>query len=477
VVDHKGKSSAKLSSQSPCPSPSSSTGGMNSAAIANSEELSQNLPEEFDEDANEHRLLTARRNFDKVCFGQWQMKTWYFSPYPVSESDDPLHTSSSATPTPSSSQSFPNATSRTKIQGLARTTLRSHGRTADLVAGGLGRENVVSATGQRDAILWVCDRCFKYMREGSVWELHMKSCDMKHPPGRKVYQRGAHIIWEVDGSKQKLYCQNLSLFGKLFIDVKTLFFDCDNFMFYILTDADSQRDHVLGFFSKEKISYDDFNLACIVILPPYQKKGYGMLLIEFSYELSRRAHKLGTPERPLSDLGLRGYLAYWTAVLVRFFRHLLGTEEQDPSDGSPSNGDVKTPRSAKKKRVKGFEGEVAAAEADRVDVSAAAVSLIEGDSFGSLRTTHTMKDPSSGKSTIHVSIKCTLLDIAHATYLRPDDVAFTLAECGLLARRKDVEKEEGTIEEEIVISREMVEAVANERGVKRMCMDRAHVLL
>jgi len=64
-----------------------------------------------------------------------------------------------------------------------------------------------------------------------------------------VYQRGAHTIWEVDGAKEKvraaqiamgssemvfliqreqLYCQNLSLFGKLFIDIKTLFFDCDN---------------------------------------------------------------------------------------------------------------------------------------------------------------------------------------------------------------------------------------------------------
>ena len=107
-----------------------------------------------------------------------------------------------------------------------------------------------------------------------------------------MYQRGAHTIWEVDGTREKvrvaqiamgsfkfsfflirreqLYCQNLSLFGKLFIDIKTLFFDCDNcerllhppltnhvadvciraVLFYIFTDADSQRDHVLGFFSK-----------------------------------------------------------------------------------------------------------------------------------------------------------------------------------------------------------------------------------
>ena len=34
--------------------------------------------------------------------------------------------------------------------------------------------------------------------------------------------------------------------------------------------------------TQEKFSYDDYNLACIVVLPPYQRKGYGMLMIEFS---------------------------------------------------------------------------------------------------------------------------------------------------------------------------------------------------
>ena len=29
---------------------------------------------------------------------------------------------------------------------------------------------------------------------------------MKHPPGKKVYQRGAHTIWEVDGAKEKVRC-------------------------------------------------------------------------------------------------------------------------------------------------------------------------------------------------------------------------------------------------------------------------------
>ncbi|GAA6043895.1 hypothetical protein JCM8097_004293 [Rhodosporidiobolus ruineniae] len=51
----------------------------------------------------------------------------------------------------------------------------------------------------------------------------------------------------------------------------------------------------VGFFSREKESAENYNVACILTLPQYQRMGYGKLLIEFSYELSKKEGKLGSP--------------------------------------------------------------------------------------------------------------------------------------------------------------------------------------
>lgn len=80
------------------------------------------------------------------------------------------------------------------------------------------------------------------------------------PPGRKVYQRGSYTIWEIDGAQEPLYCQNLSLFGKLFIDHKSVFFHVEGFLFYVLCDAaTSRRDQVMAFFSKVSVA---LHLVC-----------------------------------------------------------------------------------------------------------------------------------------------------------------------------------------------------------------------
>ncbi|KAJ3273109.1 Histone acetyltransferase KAT5 [Terramyces sp. JEL0728] len=99
---------------------------------------------------------------------------------------------------------------------------------------------------------------------------------------------------------------------KLFLDHKTIFYDLDPFLFYVLFENDT----LVGYFSKEKYSVEGYNLSCILVLPPYQNKRYGRLLIEFSYELCKLKKVIGGPERPLSDLGFKGYLSYWKTVIL-----------------------------------------------------------------------------------------------------------------------------------------------------------------
>jgi GNAT superfamily N-acetyltransferase len=95
------------------------------------------------------------------------------------------------------------------------------------------------------------------------------------------------------GHKEKTFCQNLCYLAKLFLDHKTLYYDVDLFLFYLLCECDDRGAHLVGYFSKEKKSEQGYNLACILTLPAYQRKGYGKALISMSYELSRIERKVG----------------------------------------------------------------------------------------------------------------------------------------------------------------------------------------
>ncbi|KAI8335403.1 acyl-CoA N-acyltransferase [Chlamydoabsidia padenii] len=170
-------------------------------------------------------------------------------------------------------------------------------------------------------ILYICEYCMKYMKSKYVAGRHKVNCPVNHPPGDEIYRDGNISIFEVDGRKNRIYCQNLCLLAKMYLDHKTLYYDVEPFLFYVMTEVDKQGCHFVGYFSKEKRSTMNYNVSCILTMPIHQRKGYGQYLIDFSYLLSKQEGKTGSPERPLSDLGLLSYRSYWKNVVFRQLQH------------------------------------------------------------------------------------------------------------------------------------------------------------
>jgi len=222
-------------------------------------------------------VATRVKNVTKIMIGGCFIDTWYFSPFPV--------------------ESW--RTDRRKPKGKSPT-----------------------------GILYFCDYCLEFFPNTVSLEYHLRSCELYHPPGNEIY-RGVNkdgktlSIFEVDGYREKQWCQNLSYIAKLFLDHKTLHYDVDPFLFYILTEVDERGCQFVSYFSKEKWSELHNNLACILTLPNHQRKGYGSFLMSFSYELSKLEKTWGSPEKPLSDLGRLGYVKLWSSILMDFLINSL----------------------------------------------------------------------------------------------------------------------------------------------------------
>ncbi|KAF2215390.1 hypothetical protein CERZMDRAFT_18444, partial [Cercospora zeae-maydis SCOH1-5] len=193
----------------------------------------------------------------------------------------------------------------------------------------------------RNEHLYICEFCLKYMNSDYVAWRHKLKCSARHPPGDEIYrdnivnpdtkQETTLSFFEVDGRRNPLYCQNLCLLAKLFLGSKTLYYDVEPFLFYIMTENDEHGCHFVGYFSKEKhpaLQNPGNNVSCILVLPVHMRRGFGRVLIEFSYLLTQVEGRTGSPEKPLSDMGLVSYRSYWRNVLCKLLLRYRDKEDE-----------------------------------------------------------------------------------------------------------------------------------------------------
>ncbi|GMR36429.1 hypothetical protein PMAYCL1PPCAC_06624 [Pristionchus mayeri] len=175
--------------------------------------------------------------------------------------------------------------------------------------------------------VYICPFCLRANDDEETFRIHQLECTWNCPPGNEIYRdtEGKFSFFEVDGAEQKLYCRRVCLVGKLFISSKTLVDEVETFLFYVLVEHTNEGCEFVGYFSKEKNPSKNNNLSCILTLPSAMRSGYGRLLIDLSYELSRIERKIGSPEHPLSDLGLIAYKGFWRSSILCYLRSLRGT--------------------------------------------------------------------------------------------------------------------------------------------------------
>lgn len=190
--------------------------------------------------------------------------------------------------------------------------------------------------------IFICDTCLKYYSSRTHLNAHL-SKDHKHsfPPGFEIYRDSIDentqiSVFEIEGTKNTLFCQCLCLLGRLFLEDKAVFYDVSQFVFYVMakyeigsdpSDPNNCKMEIVGFFSVDKLTTVNI-IACIVVFPQFQRYGFGRTLISLAYTIAKRKKLRGGPETPLSDLGSIAFKSYWRDSIL-YFIHNHGTDDTD----------------------------------------------------------------------------------------------------------------------------------------------------
>lgn len=187
--------------------------------------------------------------------------------------------------------------------------------------------------------LFLCKYCFRYFIDEISLSRHEEiKCNQREKQlGTLIYshvhQQTRLLFYEINCSydKERMFCQDLCLFSKLFIGDKGLSFDVNCFKFYVLYKIPVFSDKLefsgrefIGYFSKEKRPLKSYNLSCVLVSPIYQGQGYGRFLISLSYQIALKENMIGGPELPLSTASKGAYESFWRYSILSTITNSTG---------------------------------------------------------------------------------------------------------------------------------------------------------
>lgn len=153
-----------------------------------------------------------------------------------------------------------------------------------------------------DGVINICSKCISMFPTKKSLSNHMEKCTIPFVP---FYEEQSFKISKIESLKTK---QLLSMLSLLFIKSKTVYFEVENYDFYIVYDKE-----IIGYFSKYRNGSNSLN--CFLVFPCFQKQGWGTILMDYS-SAPVIGEEAKSPEKPYSKKAIFCFRKYWKYKVI-----------------------------------------------------------------------------------------------------------------------------------------------------------------